>query len=271
MTSEIFSLENIIKHAVQYGIHLLFALIVLGVGMWLTSWAVRVFRRAMERRKLEASLISFLSSFANIILKILVVVTALMTVGVQMTSIVAVLGAIALAAGMALSGTLQNFAGGVVLLMFKPFKIGDFIQTSSGKSGTVKKITIFTTVLYSADKQEIHLPNGPLSNSEISNLSHQKARRVEILVNVAYGDKIEVARKVVMALLQKDKRVIKDMQPMLIINDLAGNWVELSIRFWTTFDDFYDAKWDMTEAIYNEFPKHGLHFPFPQLDVHVKK
>ena len=211
------SIESIIatlgQGAISFGMKLLAAIAILVVGMWLSNRLVRSLKRVMEKRKLEASLTSFLISFLNILLKIFVVVIVLTTVGVQMTSIVAVLGAASLAVGMALSGTLQNFAGGIVLLVFKPFKVGDTIETASGQTGVVKKIMIFTTELHTFDNQVIYLPNGALANGEITNMSQGEIRRADLTVSISYGDKVEDARRAILAILKKDKRVLSDPEP----------------------------------------------------------
>ena len=173
-------LSNLGEKVVSFGMRLIAALLILMVGLWLSKKLLNTIKRGIEHRKLEASLSSFLLSFLNILFKVFVVVICLTTVGVQMTSIVAVLGAASLAVGMALSGTLQNFAGGIVILLFKPFKVGDTIETATGKTGVVKKIMIFTTELHTFDNQVIFLPNGALANGEITNLSQAKNRRSDI-------------------------------------------------------------------------------------------
>ena len=188
-----------------------------------------------------------------------------------MTSIVAVLGAASLAIGMALSGTLQNVAGGMIILFFKPFKVGDAIVTADGKTGIVKKIMIFTTELHTFDNQVLFLPNGALANGVITNLSHGKNRRTDINVGISYGDDCEKARVVALKILSKDKRVLKTPAPEVFMSSLDDSAVTLTIRYWTSFDNLLGARADILEAIYKEFPKNKLNFPFPQMDVHMKK
>ena len=257
--------------AVDFGLKLLAALLVLMGGMWIAKRLARAFKRMLERRNADPSLVSFLGSFMNIVLRIFVIIISLATVGVQMTSIVAVLGAASLAIGMALSGTLQNVAGGMVILLFKPFKVGDTIVTADGKTGVVKKIMIFTTELHTFDNQVLFLPNGALANGVITNLSHGKNRRTDITVGISYGDDCEKARAVALKILSKDKRVLKTPAPEVFLSSLDDSSVTLTVRYWTTFDDLLAARADILETIYKEFPKNKLNFPFPQVDVHMKK
>lgn len=257
--------------AVDFGLKLLAAIIVLAGGMWVAKRIARSFKRMLERRKADASLVSFLGSFINILLRIFVIIISLATVGVQMTSIVAVLGAASLAVGMALSGTMQNFAGGIIIMFLKPFKVDDIITTADGKTGVVKKIMIFTTEIHTFDNQVILLPNGTLSNSQITNLSMTDTRRADLSIAISYGDNIDVARKEIIAIIKADKRVLKDPAPVVFVAELADSAVVLGVRYWTKSDDMLPSRGDMMEAIYNKLPKKKIHFPFPQMDVHVKK
>ncbi len=257
--------------AVDFGLKLIAAIVVLVGGMWVAKRLSNSFKRILTRRNAEPTVVSFLGSFVNILLRVFVVVISLATVGVQMTSIVAVLGAASLAIGMALSGTMQNFAGGIIIMFLKPFKVGDIITTSDGKTGTVKKIMIFTTEIHTFDNQVILLPNGALSNSQITNLSMTDTRRADLSVAISYGDNIDTARKEILAILKSDKRVLKDPAPVVFVSDLADSAVVLGVRYWTATADMVPSRGDMMEAIYNKLPKKKIHFPFPQMDVHVKK
>ena len=264
-------LQQLIQMSVGFCLRLATAFIILSVGLWLSARLTRVVRRGMERRKLDLSLQSFLASFVSIISKVFVFVVVLTTVGVQMTAITAALGAAALAVGMALSGTMQNVAGGLVILFFKPFKIGDTIITASGKTGVVKKIMIFTTEIRTFDNQTIFLPNAGLSNGEITNLSSGGLRRTDLEIGISYGDSVADARRVILAILAKDKRVKNDPAPSVFVNELGDSAVVLIVRFWTTWADLAPATADIREQIYETLPKKKLNFPFPQLDVHVIK
>ena len=264
-------IQNLLGGAVDFCFKLIAAIAILMIGMWIANKITRSIKFAMERRELEPSLVSFISSFINILLRIFVIVIVLTTVGVQMTSIVAVLGAGALAVGMALSGTFQNFAGGIIILFLKPFKVGDVIQTSSGRIGTVKKIMIFTTELHTFDNQVVFVPNGPLANGEIINLSDRSNRRAEIQIAISYGDDVDVARRAILAVLKKDKHIMKTPEPVVFVSDLADSSVVLTVWFWTKYADWFTSMGDMREALYKELPRKKIHFPFPQIDVHMKK
>jgi len=255
----------------NFGTKLIAAIAIWIIGFWLAKKVTASVSFAMKRHEVDPSLASFTQSFLNITLKVFVVIIILTTLGVQMTSIVAVLGAASLAVGMALSGTLQNVAGGIVILVFKPFRVGDAIITADGKTGVVKKIMIFTTELHTFDNQVLFLPNGSLSNGVITNLSQGKNRRTDINVGISYGDDTEKARAVVLKILNKDKRVLKNPAPEVLLASLDDSAVTLTVRYWTKFDDLLPAKAEILETIYKEFPKNKLNFPFPQMDVHVKK
>ena len=264
-------IQNMLGGAVDFCLKLVAAIAIFAVGMWIANKVTRSIKFAMERRELEPSLVSFSASFINILLRIFVIVIVLTTVGVQMTSIVAVLGAGALAVGMALSGTFQNFAGGIIILFLKPFKVGDVIQTASGRTGTVKKIMIFTTELHTFDNQVVFIPNGSLANGEITNLSDRGARRAEIQIAISYGDDVEVARRTILSVLGKDKRIAKTPVPSVFVSDLGDSAVVLTVWYWTKYADWFASMGDMREALYKELPRKKIHFPFPQMDVHVKK
>lgn len=255
----------------DFGMKILAAIAIWVVGFWVVNKIIASISYAMKHHKVEPSLASFSLSFISITLKIFVIVIILTTLGVQMTSIVAVLGAASLAVGMALSGTLQNVAGGMVILLFKPFKVGDAIITADGKSGIVKKIMIFTTQLNTFDNQVLFLPNGALSNGVITNLSREQMRRTDLSVGISYGDDVEKARSVALKLLAKEKRILKTPKPEVFLSSLDDSSVTLVVRYWTTFEDLLPVRAEILETIYKEFPKNKLNFPFPQVDVHVKK
>lgn len=264
-------INGLLGGAVDFCLRLIAAIAILMAGMWIAKRITRSVKRAMERRELEPSLISFTSSFVNILLRVFVIIIVLTTVGVQMTSIVAVLGAGALAVGMALSGTFQNFAGGIIILFLKPFKVGDVIQTASGRTGTVKKIMIFTTELHTFDNQVVFIPNGPLANGEIINLSDRKNRRAEIQIAISYGDSVDTARKVILNTLAADARVMQSPEPQVFVSDLADSSVVLTVWYWTKYADWFASMGDLREALYRELPRKKINFPFPQIDVHMKK
>lgn len=268
-------LESVItslgQTAVHFAIKLTASVFILVAGLWLAGRISRSVKRGMERRNLDPSLQSFVGSFVSIVLRIIAIVISLTTVGVQMTSIVAVLGAGALAVGMALSGTMQNFAGGIIILFLKPFKVGDTILTATGKTGIVKKIMIFTTELHTFDNQVIFLPNGALSNGEITNLSGGSLRRTDLTVGISYGSRVAVARRAILDILARDPRIADKPAPSVFVRELGDSAVVLIVRFWSKYGDMADASADTLEQIYNELPKKKVEFPFPQMDVHITK
>lgn len=268
-------LESVItslgQTAVHFAIKLTASVFILVAGLWLAGRISRSVKRGMERRNLDPSLQSFVGSFVSIVLRIIAIVISLTTVGVQMTSIVAVLGAGALAVGMALSGTMQNFAGGIIILFLKPFKVGDTILTATGKTGIVKKIMIFTTELHTFDNQVIFLPNGALSNGEITNLSGGSLRRTDLTVGISYGSRVAVARRAILDILARDPRIADKPAPSVFVRELGDSAVVLTVRFWSKYGDMVDASADTLEQIYSELPKKRVEFPFPQMDVHLIK
>ena len=265
------ALQSLIQAGVNFGMKLLVAILILVGGIWLANKITRSFKKVMQIRDFDPSLQSFLGSFINVLLKTFVFIIVLTTVGVQMTSIVAVLGAASLAIGLALQGTLQNFAGGVIILMFKPFRVGDIIETASGKVGVVKKIMIFTTELHTFDNQVVFLPNGALANGVITNMSYEKDRRTDLEISISYGDNVETARKAILEVLKKDKRILKSPAPSVFVSSLGDSSVVLTVRFWTSFVDMLATAADIKEQLYVTLPKKKVHFPFPQMDVHIVK
>lgn len=264
-------IENFIDSAIHFGLKLLIAVTILAVGLWLVKKITKSVKNMMETRNVDPSLRTFLSSLINILLKMLVIIIVLATVGIEMTSIIAILGAASLAIGMALSGTLQNFAGGVVILLFKPFEVGDLIEAQSGHMGYVQAILIFTTRMRTFDNKIVYLPNGALANGVITNHTKEKRRRVDEIFGITYGDDIMKARELMLKLLAEDERVHKDPAPLIRIRNLSESSVDIQVRFWVNFEHYYKIKYELREIVYNEFPKHGLSFPFPQLDVHIEK
>ena len=257
-------------YATQYGLRLLGAIVVLIIGLWIIKILGRSSQRLMNKGKIDASLSSFLKSLIDIILKVLLIITVMGMMGIQMTSFIALLGAAGLAVGMALSGTLQNFAGGVMILIFKPFKVGDFI-TTQGYSGTVKEIRIFVTVLTTPDNKTIFIPNGPLSNGSLTNFSTQPRRRVSWTFGIAYGDNYDKAKEMLMGMMKEDKRILSNPEPFVALGELADSSVNLTVRSWVKAADYWDVYFDMNEKFYKNADKFGLSIPFPQMDIHLNK
>ncbi len=254
----------------EYGIKLGTGILILIIGLWIAGMITGAVKKLMEKRGLEPALQSFLGSMLGITLKVLVVVSALGTLGIEMTSFVAILGAAGLAVGMALSGTLQNFAGGVMILIFKPFKVGDFIE-AQGHAGSVKEIQIFNTILKTGDNKTIIIPNGGLSTSSMVNYSTEPRRRVDWVVGIGYGDDADKAKEVILGMLNDDSRILKDPAPFIAVKELADSSVNFVVRGWVESADYWGVFFDLNERVYKEFDKHGLNIPFPQMDVHVHK
>lgn len=226
--------------------------------------------KMMDKRKTDSSLKPFLMSLIGILLKTMLAISVLGMLGVQMTSFIAILGAAGLAVGMALSGTLQNFAGGVIILLFKPFKVGDYID-AQGHAGIVKEIQIFNTILLELDNKTVIIPNGPLSTGSMVNYSTQPTRRVDFTFGIAYGDNVDQARKIILDLFNSDKRILKDPSSFVGLSEMADSSVNLTARAWVEGADYWDVFFEINEKTYNAFNAEGISIPFPQMDVHIQK
>jgi len=263
-------LEKITDFGFEYAPKLVGAIIVLFIGLWVSNLITKGVRKSLEKSNIDQSLVPFLRSITNIILKVLVAITVMGMIGIQMTSFVAIIGAAGLAVGLALSGTLQNFAGGVIILILKPFKIGDFIE-AQGYTGTVKEISIFSTLLNTVDKKLIIIPNGPLSTDALINFSAEPTRRVDWTYGIAYGDDLENFKKAINDFIAEDPRILQDPAPFIGLSELAGSSVNFAVRVWVDSPDYWDVFYDMNEKVYTRFGEYKLNIPFPQMDVYVHK
>lgn len=263
-------LNMVYEWVVRNGINLITGIVVLIVGLWVIGLLTRSVARLMEKRNLNPSLQPFLKSIFNITLKILLVITVMSMIGIQMTSFIAIIGAAGLAIGMALSGTLQNFAGGVILLILKPFKAGDYV-TAGSHSGTVKEIQIFFTVLKTPDNKTIILPNGSISNNSIVNFSEEPTRRVDLEFGIGYEDDIDKAKEILWGIIKNDERILKEPEAMVAVKELANSSVNIAVRVWVNSGDYWPYFWDIHEKVKKEFDKNGVSIPFPQTDVHLYK
>jgi len=263
--------EQLYGIIMTYGPKLIGALITLIVGLWIISILRGVLRKRFEKQNMEPSLRGFLNSLIGMLLKVMLWIAVIGMMGVQMTSFIAILGAAGLAVGMALSGTLQNFAGGVMILLFKPFKTGDFID-AQGHMGIVNEIQIFNTILKTPDNKTIIIPNGGLSTSSMVNFSTEPKRRVDLTFGIGYGDDVDKAKEVLMKLIEADERIISDpAEPFIAVSELADSSVNLVVRVWAEAANYWGIYFDLTEKVYKTFDKEGLNIPFPQMDVHVHK
>ncbi len=263
-------IDKAILLAVEFGPKLLGAIVVLIIGLWLTKIVSKSIEKVFEKRKIDPTLRPFLNGLISTMLKALVIISAMGMIGIQMTSFIAILGAAGLAIGLALSGTLQNFAGGVIILIFRPFKVGDFVEMQ-GYKGIVKEITIFTTTINTVDKKLVIIPNGPLSTGSLTNYSTEPQRRVDWTFGIAYGDDIEDFKKAMADFMSEDERILKDPAYFVGLSELADSSVNFAVRAWVNSADYWDVYFSMNEKVYKRFADYKLNIPFPQMDVHVQK
>ncbi|MBI1185471.1 mechanosensitive ion channel [bacterium] len=266
----IFTKEELIELTKIYGYKLVVAIIILIVGFWLAKMVTKGVKKLIEKRGLAPELKGFLGSVVSIGLKAAVVITALSNLGVEMTSFVALIGAAGLAVGMALSGTLQNFAGGVMILIFKPFKVGDYVEMQ-GHAGTVREIQIFHTVLMTPDNRKIIIPNAPVSTGSMTNYSAEATRRVDFVFGIGYDDDIDEAKKILNELIAADERILNEPAPFVAVKELADSSVNFVVRTWVNASDYWGVYFDMQEKVKKTFDQRGVGIPFPQMDVHMKQ
>ena len=267
-------MTDLVDKAILFSLKVLFAIVLYMIGAWIIRKIKNVLARVFERRQTDAAIASFIQSIASIALTVMLVITVVGTLGIDTSSLAALLTGGGLAIGMALNGTVQNFAGGIMILIFKPFKAGDYIE-AQGHSGTVSEVTITSTKLTTTDNRVIIIPNGILSNDVINNYSGRKNRRLDISVTVEYGASSEETKKLLMELIEGDERVLyantgAPADPFIALCALNDSNVEFTLRVWVSNENYWPLKFDLTEKIYNELPKHGIQFPFPQLDVNIK-
>ena len=222
----------------------------------------------MSKRDIDPSVKTFVGSLVNVSLTILLIISVVGALGVQTTSFAALLASAGVAVGMALSGNLQNFAGGLVILLFKPYKVGDWIETQQGSAGTVKEIQIFHTILTTGDNKLIYIPNGSLSSGVVINYSHQETRRVEWIIGIDYGEDYNKVQQIVRDILAEDKRILNEPAPFIALHALDASSVNVVVRVWVNSGDYWGVYFDTNKAIYETFNEKGINFPFPQLTVH---
>lgn len=253
---------------ITYAPKLLLAILTLLVGLWIIKKFLKIIGKTFEKQNVDESLRPFLLSLMGAIFKILLIISVVGMIGVQMTSFVAILGAAGLAIGLALSGTLQNFAGGVILLILKPFKVGDLVEIQ-GHTGVVKEIQIFNTILETPDGRTIVLPNAPVSTGTIVNKSTKPFRRVDLTVGIGYDDDIDKAREVLKKLADDDKRVLKDPMYDILVSELADSSVNFAFRLWVNSADYWGVYFDMHEKVKKALDAANISIPYPQRDVHL--
>ncbi|MEG0807877.1 MAG: mechanosensitive ion channel family protein [Alistipes sp.] len=263
-------LRGLISDVIWIGLKILLALAIYFVGRWIIHRIVRILDVAFERREVDISLRSFLRNMTGVVCTLILLMIVVQTLGVNVTSIIALFSAATLAIGLALSGTAQNFAGGVMILLMKPYHVGDFIS-AQGQTGTVREIKLFSTVITTTDNQTIYIPNNTIATAIIDNYSSAEQRRVDWTIGISYGDDVDVARKVLLDLLESDSRVLKEPAPVVWVAALDDSAVKLTVRAWTQNADYWDVFYENNEKFYKQLPEAGIGFPFPQMDVHVKE
>lgn len=262
-------LPDLVKqYLVPFGIKLVVALVVFILGRWLIKLIKKWMANGLMKKHGDATLHSFLSNLVAVVLNFILIIIIISILGVNTSSLVALLASAGLAIGMALSGTLQNFAGGVIIILFRPFKVGDFIS-AQGQEGVVKEIQIFNTIILTTDNKVIHIPNGILATGVMTIFTKEETRRVDWLVSISYGDDYDKAKSVLMRLCNEDPRILKDPAPFVEIGQLNSSSVDIRVRVWVQSPDYWPVFFSMNEKVYKTLPQEGLHFPFPQLDVHL--
>lgn len=241
------------------------------VGRWILRRVVRLVKHIMDKRAINPSVKSFVSSLIDVVVMILLIIMIISVLGIDTSSFIAIFASAGVAIGMALSGTLQNFAGGVMILLFRPFKVGDFIE-AQGVSGTVKEIQIFNTVVTTPDNKVILLPNGPVSTGIINNYSREPLRRVDFTFSISYGDDFDKAKQVLLRLVSDDKRVLSQpAAPFVELGSMSASSIDITVRLWCKQEDYWDIKFDLNKKVYETFPKEGLNFPYQTLTVNLNK
>ena len=261
-------LAKMIDLGISVGSKILLAIVVFLVGRWIVRRLNKLLAKILEKRHVEASLSTFVKSLVNITLTLLLIIVVIGVLGIETSSFIALFASAGVAIGMALSGTLQNFAGGVMILLFKPFKVGDTIE-AQGQTGTVREIQIFNTILATPDNKIIIIPNGGLSTGLMKNYSREATRRVDWEFGIAYGDDYTKAKAVIARLLDADGRVLKDPAYFIALTSLGESSVNIVVRAWVNAGDYWGIYFDMNEKVYKTFAEENLNIPFPQLDVHL--
>lgn len=255
---------------VQAGKSILLALVIFFVGKGLISLVNRMLDHMMQRRKIEPTIQTFFRSFLNVLMMILLVISVISALGVNTTSFAALLASAGVAVGMALSGNLQNFAGGIVILFFRPYKVGDYIE-ALGTGGTVTAIHIFHTIILTPDNKKIYLPNGAMSSGNITNFSSEETRRIDFTIGVEYGQDSDQVHQVLMEIFASDQRILQTPEPVVLLKEFAASSVNFTARVWVSTPDYWNVYFDTNEKIYARFNQLGISFPFPTVTVHQGK
>ncbi len=261
-------IDKLINASVDLGGKILGAIVIFIIGKILVNWANRLFAKLLQKRKVDASIQSFLKSIVNITLLVLLFLAVIGQLGIELTSFAALLASVGVAVGMALSGNLSNFAGGVIILVFRPYKVGDYIEASTGASGTVTDIQIFHTVLTTPDNKVVFAPNGAMSGAVVTNYSKLDTRRVDFSFSVEYGSDFKQVRQILMDIIHADNRIMQTPEPFVELGALSDSSVNITVRVWVKSADYWAVNFDMNKNVYATFNEKGISFPFTQITVH---
>jgi small conductance mechanosensitive channel len=268
------TVEEIVKYVTSAGLTIGATIIKVAliwiIGRWLSKRLVTLVKKLMVKKNTDASIQTFLVSLIDIVALIVLLIIIISVVGIDTSSFIALFASAGVAIGMALSGTLQNFAGGVMVLLFRPYKVGDYIE-AQGQAGTVKEIQIFNTLLQTPDNRIIIVPNGPLSTGIINNYSREATRRVDFSFSISYGDDFELAKKVLMEIIEKDARILKTPEPFIELGKMNASSIDITIRVWCNAADYWGIFFDMNKSVYSTFPAKGLNFPYNTITVNMPK
>jgi len=260
--------ETIMNYLTTYGLNVLAAILILLIGLWVARIVRKVAEKIMNKRSIDPLLTSFVSTVLHVLLVLFVVIAAISKLGVQTTSLIAVLGAAGLAVGLALQGSLSNLASGVIIIALRPFKVGDYVEAGVN-AGIIENIQLFYTKMRTPDNRELLIPNSSITSSTVINYNARSERRCDMVFGVSYDTDLDKTRKILQELLDKDERVLADPAPMIVIGELADSSINLWVRPWVRTDDYWAFKWDYTEAVKKRFDEEGIGIPFPQRDIHV--
>lgn len=261
-------IQKLIDSGLSAGKHIIAAVVIFIVGRFLIRLLNRLVASILLRRHIEESVQTFLSSLVNIILTILLIITVIGALGVNTTSFAALIASAGVAIGMALSGNLQNFAGGLIILLFKPYRVGDFIDVN-GVQGTVREIQIFHTIILTPDNKAVYLPNGSTSSATITNYSREDKRRIEWTFGIDYGEDVNRARTAILSVITADARILPDPAPFVAVGGLSDSSVDIIVRVWVPTEEYWNVYFDMHQRVYETFNEQKINFPYPQQTVHL--
>lgn len=261
-------LTKLTDSGVEIGGRILGAIIIYIIGKVLIKWVNKLFAKILEKRKVEIGVQMFLKNTVNIMLMVMLALAIIGKLGIELTGFAALLASAGMAVGMALSGQLQNFAGGLIILTFRPYKVGDYIESTTGASGTVQEIQIFHTVLVTPDNKVVYAPNGTMSNAICTNYSHKDERRLDFTVSVEYGSDYKNVEGVIREVLAADERILKTPEPFIELGKLSDTSVDITVRVWVKATDYWAVHFQTNQAIYTTFNERGIAFPYPQIVVH---